>query len=349
VEALAKDCGAEDRRTCADGFERAARGWQPTTTEAMALQRYRTLLGYRAWREVMPPHLSAPMPAYGDVMHAQRLYLLSLMQLAELGKVAEVRAGLGAEFAYWRAAQQNAETLIPKMIALAALRNHFFYSNLILRRLPADQVIDAVPPDWQRPFSDEERSLRLVMGGEALYMKSILDYTVRSSDLVDSMAGTYERSAMGRWLDLLAKPLFQVQDTANHMAEVDLRLVEQFDVPMSEYPAAKLAFEEFARTHAHRISVYNPMGDLIVQVDDGTNFLGYAFRTANVEGARRAALLVTQLRARGVTTDTIAGEVAQAELRDPYSGKAFAWDATRASVNFTGLEDKQWGHREFFY
>ena len=109
--------------------------------EMLALQRYRTLLGYRAWRDDLPPHLSAPLPAYGDVLHGQRLHLLSLRQLAGQGEVAEVRAGLSADFEFWRGAQLNAETLIAKMIAVAALRNHFFFSNLVLRRLPADQVM----------------------------------------------------------------------------------------------------------------------------------------------------------------------------------------------------------------
>ena len=349
VEQLDKDCGQEDRKACVEGFERAARGWQPTATETLALQRYRTLLGFRAWREVMPPHLSAPLPAYGGVMHAQRLYMLSLMQLAEQGGVAELRAGLGAEFDYWRAAQQNAETLIPKMIALAALRNHFFYSNLILRQLPADQVLGAMPPDWHRAFTDEERSLRLVMGGEVIFMKGILDYTVRTSDLVDSMAGTYEKTTMGGLLDYLALPLFKVQDTANHMADNDQRLVEQFAVPMSQYPAAKDAFEEHARTKPHRISIYNPMGDQLLKVDDGTHLIGYAFRTANPEGMRRAVLLVTQLRARGIAADAAATEVANSELRDPYSGSAFTWDTARSSLVFTGREDKTWGRHEFFY
>ena len=283
------------------------------------------------------------------VLHAQRLHLLSLRQLAGQGKVAEVREGLIADVAYWRGAQLNAETLIAKMIAVAALRNHFFFSNLVLRRLPADQVMSAMPPDWQRPFSDQERSMLLVMGGELLFTKGILDYTGRAGDLVDSATGNFERSTVGRWLDYLVKPMFQVQDTANGFADQHLRFCEQFAVPMSQYPEAKRALEEYARTHLQSFSIYNPTGDYILRADDGTTYLSYAYRTANPEGMRRAALLVAQLRARGVTVAAAAGEVANAELRDPYSGAAFEWDADRASVIFRGREDSQWGRHEFFY
>ena len=313
----------------------------------LALQRYRTLLGYRAWRDELPPHLSAPLPAYSVVLHGQRLHLLSLRQVAGQGEVAEVRAGLSADFEFWRGAQLNAETLISKMIAVAALRNHFFFSNLVLRRLPADQVMGAMPPDWQRPFSDEERSMLLVMGGELIYTKGILDYT--AGDFAYRDLEDFELSTTDRLLDFLFKPMFQVQDTANGIAEQRLRLCEQFAVPMSEYPAAREALEQYALTHTHSFSVYNPTGTVILRMDDGTTYLSYAFRTANPEGMRRAALLVAQLRARGVTAAAAGDEVANAGLRDPYSDAAFAWDATRASVVFTAREDSQRSRHEFFY
>ncbi len=260
MERLDKVCGNVDRQSCAEGFAHAAESWKPPDTEVLTLQRYRNLLGHRAWREVIPEQPSAPLPAYGGVLHAQRLHLLSLAQVAAQGNATEVRVGLAADFDYWRGAHLNAETLIAKMIAVAALRNHFFFSNLILRRLPADQVMIATPSDWQRAFSDDERSMLLVMGGELLFVKGILDYTHRAGDLVDSAAGIYERTNTGRWLDYLAKPMFQVQDTANVMADSYLRLCEQFAVPMNQYPAAKDALEEYVRTHEHSVFVLQPHG-----------------------------------------------------------------------------------------
>ncbi len=347
MERLGNSCGDSDRKGCADGFELAAGTWQPTATETLALQRYRTLLALHEWRDELPPHLSAPLPAYSGVLHAQRLHLLSLRQLAAQGKVAEVREGLSADLVYWRGAQLNAETLIAKMIAVAALRNHFFFSNLILRRMPADQVMAAIPPDWQRAFSNEERSMLLVMGGELLYTKGILDYT--AGDFVYSDLGEYEPGITDRLLHYFVKPMFQVQDTANGFADQHLRFCEQFAVPMSQYPEAKRALEEYAVSHPHSFSIYNPSGNYILSMDAGTTYRSYAFRAANPEGMRRAALLVTQLRARGVTVAAAAGEVANSELRDPYSGAAFQWDAARASLIFTALEDSQWSRHEFFF
>ena len=145
--------------------------------EMLALQRYRTLLAYALARRIAAAFECTIAGLQRSSCMRSACTCCHSRQLAGQGKVAEVRAGLSADFDYWRGAQLNAETLIAKMIAVAALRNHFFFSNLVLRRLPADQVMSAMPPDWQRPFSDEERSMLLVMGGELLYTKGILDYT----------------------------------------------------------------------------------------------------------------------------------------------------------------------------
>ena len=70
---------------CASVFESIARDWQPSDLDALALRRYEALLTRNAWREVVPLDLSAPLPAYNNVMHAQRLYLLRLGQWAAHG------------------------------------------------------------------------------------------------------------------------------------------------------------------------------------------------------------------------------------------------------------------------
>ena len=79
---------------------------------------------------------------------------------------------------------------------------------------------------------------------------------------------------------------------------------------MSQYPAAKQALEEYARSHPYSFSIYNPSGNYILRIDDGTTYVSYAFRAANPEGMRRAALLVAQLRARGVAAAAAGDEVA---------------------------------------
>ena len=349
IEPINKECGNDDRKPCAEAFEGIAREWQPTEMESLALQRYRTLLAHRAWRDVVPFHVAAPLPSYGDIMHAQRLYHLSLLQLAGPGKVDAVRNGLSADLAYWRGAARTSELLISRMIAVAAIRNHFFFANLVLRRLPADQVMQAVPPEWQREFSADERAMHRVMAGEWKFSQGALHYVLDSAEMVESMGEDYEPGIYSKWLDYLARPMFKAQDTTNGIADRYLRFSEQFSVPMNQYPAAKLAIEKRASEHPQPISIYNPVGDYYLREIEGVTYTEYAFRAANPEGMRRAALLATQLHARGVTADAAAEAVTRADLREPYTNAPFELDAKRQSVVYTSPEDHHWRRHEFFY
>ena len=347
LDAIRASCGEGDRKPCTDAFDQAAGTWQPTETETLALQRYREMLALHAWRDAIPLHIRAPLPAYQHLMHAQRVYLVSAMQLAAQGKGEAVRDALNADLVYWRGAQRNAQNLIAKMIAVAAIRNHFFFSNLVLRRLPPGQFAAAIPPEWQREFSTAERSMHLVMAGEWQFSASVWSY------VLDTESAAWEAdekpSSTSVWANYVGKPMFKLQDTLNVIAERYLDLADRFAVPMSEYSKARAAIEDHVRDHPHSLSLYNPLGDYYLREVESVTYVSYAFRAANPEGMRRAALLVAQMRASGLPADAIAGAVAQAELREPYTQQPFEWDAKRASLIFTAPEDGQWRLHEFFY
>ena len=98
-------------------FDQSAGAWQPTEMETLALERYRELLALHAWRDAIPLHIRAPLPAYAGIIDAQRVYMVSALQLAARGKGEAVRDALNADLAYWRGAHRNAQNLIAKMIA----------------------------------------------------------------------------------------------------------------------------------------------------------------------------------------------------------------------------------------
>ena len=101
----------------------------------------------------------------------QRLEFLRLRALADAGKVDEVRDALEADLTFWRLVFRNSDILITKMIALAAVRQHFFYGNLVLRHLPADKSATAIPASWTQPFTTEELSMLRTLAGELEYMQ----------------------------------------------------------------------------------------------------------------------------------------------------------------------------------
>ncbi len=347
LKSLWELCSADsDRSRCAAAFESAARDWQPNDVDALALRRYEALLTRHAWRDVVPFNVAAPFPAYHLVTHAQRLYLLHVMQLVAAGQLDQAREKLSADLAYWRGAVPAADNLIGQMIGVACLRSHFFYTSLILRSLPAADVERVMPADWSREFTAEERSMRRVMAGELAFVGEILRHTTDYHAADGIPADAADRSFMDPWMNRLAMPLFQVQDTVNGIAEMRLRLCQDFEVPLRQYQRQQQRWKEKS---ASPFSVYNPTGRTLMWLEDGETYANYTLRTASVEGMRRAALLTAQLRARGIPVEAAPDEIAHAELRDPYTEKPFEWDAARHSLIFTAPESHRSRRVEYFY
>lgn len=353
VSHLGTACGQEaDRLQCISVYDSMARTWQPNDMDALALRRYEALLTRRAWRDVVPLDVVAPWPSYSNVTYAQRLYLLRLGQWAAQGRVDEVRAGLDADFAFWRTAVPSADSLIAQVIAVTALRQHLTYSNVILRGLNSEQTMRAVPADWRREFSAAERSMKRPMAGEMAFWKGAMAYTKRQQEgaaLASSGADDDPAppSLMEKWTGYLTDPMFKMQDTANGIAERRWRLCESFEVPLNQYLRVQKEWDQ--PTDFKDLSLYNPVGNMILKIESPETYVGYAMRTASVEGMRRAALLAVQLHINGAASDAFGALVANSDLRDPFTERPFEWNAERRSVTFTAPENKRSRRIEFFY
>jgi hypothetical protein len=74
-----------------------------------------------------------------------------------------------------------------------------------------------------------------------------------------------------------------------------------------------------------------------------------AKRVADVEGARRAAVLATTLRSSGVSAEDVPAQLAASEIRDPYTNGPFAWDLKEKAIVFTGLVPGERGRHDLKY
>jgi hypothetical protein len=341
-------CQADDRQYCVEAFGPVADNWRPTPIEQLALARYQALLQYRAWREVVPMDLEAPLPPYSDIAHAQRLQFLRLMSRARGVEPAEIRAALQADFVYWRGALASADGLIGKMIARSALRNHFFFANLVLKRVPADRVAACVPAGWDREITDEERKLDRALAGELASMERLLrDLEKGEGPGMDESTG--EDRLSRRLLRRFGVPLYQPQHSINAIADMFQAVTSGFDVPIDQYAAVAAKLAKSHEKWRSPVSLYNPVGEYIVGKYDIRDWIDYAIRPADFEGERRLAVLVARLRARGVPPDGVGSEVLHAGLRNPFDGQPFEWDAGRNSVLFTSPGKNRFRQLELFY
>ncbi len=343
AEEFLSACG-EDTAECVAAFSSAgglADKW--IAVDELLLSRYLELLARSGWRDEFPDDLSFPLPPFGVTADAQRLLLLSAYSAAERGDAEQVHERLDADLRFWRGVLRSTDMLITKMIATAALNRHFQWGNLVLRRLPAGSAAAAVPSGWSGPLTDAERSMRRVMTGEWLFVSATLQRFepdwVLSSD---------------SWLDRAQTPLleqfYQPQDTINRFADYYWGLGEAFDAPLEGYEAALARAARLTREtadSAFQRPLYNLGGG--VHLAATSDFTQYAARVTDVEGVRRAALAAVMLRDAAVAPADVAAALRTSELRNPYDGAPFQWDAADEAIVFRGLERGARGEHRLHY
>ncbi|WP_431477809.1 hypothetical protein [Massilia eburnea] len=325
----------ENNRACADALERnrvQLSTW--TQREVKLIARYERLIEFKQWQELWPSDAHAPFAPFGDVLEAQRLMLFKAWVVADKGGDVACKRLLERDLQFWRMALVDSSSVVPKLIAASALERHFALGNLVLRRLPASKARKAVPDGWLEPFSVRERSMTRAMANELIFADKLMGPAIRSSHFQESDDILGSNSLMGK---LFGKYLFQPQATLNISAGRLLATAELFD---RDHPAitraadALFASKDFARKDFYDLGIYNFAGTIVANLNEPGIYAQYGFNVANLEGVRRAALLATQLRSKGVEVVRLAESVSGAELRDPYDGKAFAWDASDKSIVF---------------
>lgn len=330
VAALARACA--DAVPCEDAAAAdpdAVAQW--LASERWLLDRYDRMLATEAWQEALPGHVTSPLLVGTEALDAQRLHLLAARERARAGDVAGVRDVLDRDLVFWRRVLASTDLLVTKMIAVAAVNRHFASGNLVLRALPPGESAAAVPPSWQRPLAVHERSLTRTLGGELHYIGRALE-TVASDD-----AGGAGRD--WRLVDRLQRPLFQRQATLNLFAARMARTGAVSELPYEEIGPALARLDRPDAAPSRWVRAYNVLGHVLDATTPASAYAQYVARTVDIEGHRRAALLVATLRGAGVTLDGMAAAVRDAPLRSPVDGDAFDWDPAEGVVVFNGLAE----------
>jgi hypothetical protein len=344
---LLNSCKPDDLASCPNALQAAVDAQTFTAIEALQLARYRTWLSHPRWREQALTRAASPLPPFSHLLAGQKLGFLDLAREAKRGDATAVHDGLERDLVTWRGVYAKSNLLISRMIALAAIRAHFYYGNLVLRALPPASEARAVPASWRAPFTAAEISMLNSMSGELRFSQGVLrDWSNgtlgrETADLMfdeGSVSGLQWRLA-ARWSYALLRPLFQEQDSANQIADRYMNLVASFDVPLEKYIEAAESYR--AGNHAAKFPrrAYNFTGDLLLSLMVQGAYTEYPLRCASVEGGRRAALAVSDLRTREVPRAQAARSLAESAWRNPYTNAPFAWDVAEEAVVFEGLEN----------
>jgi hypothetical protein len=316
--------------------------------DSTLLNRYAALVALPAWREPDTLDVSlAWIPSFSRAMDGQKLLLLRARELASRGDEAAVRALLESDLQFWRMVLASSDFVLSKMMATAAIRRHFEWGNLVLRKLPASEGEAAIPDSWREAISDTERSMDRCMVGEWMFLVTVLN-------IADGELEAGEGSTSDWVSDALIEPLYQPQHTLNEFAEYYWNVAHAFQVPLHDYSAAMTRVSAQAQQRRKEKfpfgRIYNLTGEWLQGISSASIPMAeYAVRVGDIEGVRRAALTAATLRASQVETENVPASLAAAEVRDPYTDRPFGWDAQERAIVFRGLAPGERGEYRIDY
>jgi hypothetical protein len=312
-------CNADHPRDCPQAFETAPAPSAWSDIDRTMLERYRHILDHPVWREHVANDVRQPMASFQHVTAGQRLSMLALRGADS----ATLRMALTRDLAFWRGLLASSDTLIAKMIAVAGLRQHFQFGNLLLRAAAPSATESPIPDGWRFALTRDELSLERVLAGELVQMESA-------------------------WHPAKGVRFFQTQDISNEFAADYVEFIEAFDVPLSEYPGTAEKWAKRGPRHPFLSRLYDVGGDYMHQLAS-VSYHTYAQRVAAAEAWRRASLTTAQLRVRGVPAAQVAAELEHAALRNPFDGRPFTWSAAEQAVICLGTEEQSPARRRQVY
>jgi len=336
-------------RTCLKALTEKAdaiRSW--LASEKWLTEQYAILIGHSAWRDTGPGESTYQTAQFVGALDGQRLLLVEARLRALAGDTRGAKDLLEKDIRFWRMVLAAPNDLITKLNAAAAFRRHFQWTNLTLSQLPKARQLQLMPQQWRVPVSLEERSMLHPFAAEIAYVRNVFKTAgVPSGDGDDSERSDFDRLLqMSSWK--LSRPLFQQQDFFNRQAELLLGIADAVNVDYAALHAHGLRHaKDLGRKSgedAFDSGAYNLLGNALFHISfPATDFTGYAVRVADLEGLRRAAVLAAELRSAGLAPEQVPARLADSELRNPYTGAPFAWDAKARALVFTGLEPGQRG------
>lgn len=302
--------------------------------EHFLLERYHGLISLPDMHEPLPYDIHSAFPDYVTLFDGQRLLLTQAWLASRQGNAEETLQLLEADLRFWRMALARADILLPKMIAVSAIKRHFLWGMRALKQLPTERPQASIPPYWQEPLNAEERSMRRTLSGEQAFSVRLITQ-VKGGEFsgIDTGDGVPLKQQL---LYSLGLPFLQPQATNNQNADFLLDIEKAFTAPYKQLSKVRAQAATFRSKRQHNY-LYNLTGNLLAEEFDDGDFANYLGRIYDLEGVRRAALLLATLHSQGIARQDVGSLLNQSELNDPYTDTPFSWNPNTGELSVQGL------------
>ncbi len=302
------------------------------------LQRYQALIVLPAMYEPLPFDMRSSLPSYRPVLQGQQLLLVHAWQLHRQGASQQARQLLESDLRFWRMALAEADTLISRLIAVSAVRQHLLWSVQMFRGQPSGWK----PELWSLPLSAEERNWGRVLAGEMAFMKGLLQQMKRGE--LDWVATIESDNSLQNLAYRLGAPLLLPQRSLNDQAQLLQSQQSLFDLPYSELASAQERSRNLERSFVPQgigvAELRNLAGHLLRMQGGDNDMTEYYLRVSDLEGLRRAALLLVEMRDLKLDPQQAMIHTRSSPLRDPYRDQPFAWEEQQG-LRYQGLSKEE--------
>ena len=289
------------------------------------LARYETLIGFKRYEEVLdyPQRMETGFPPYGNVVGANRAYVLRAAADAERGNVEAALTAMERDIAFQRAMMSGSRTLLGRVVASV----HYWRDLAFLSDLMQKHAADV------RPHLPRVREMLKSTEFPAAGMSAIVEteFGFRKATLRNPIAAQADGSQAGFVEKAAVKLLYKPNATVNQEADHLMKIAAAMDLPVNEGSAVleKIMLDNAEMTFWDYID--NPIGNILRRIAGPDDNKG-AFARLRLHDARAYARLVAlqaEILAAKVEPDRIGAFVAASDPRfhDPYSGKPMVWDA----------------------
>lgn len=313
------------------------------------LARYRALRAYPAFSETMQLAADVPIPPWSPILHASDLTDVRIARdMAAAGTRGAALAELAAEIDFYQRLGLNAELLITRMIAAAAMARKLRLASELMTRHPdiVKTHAEAVA-GIARPLPPEWTHLRRVADGEFRFMAAVYQNVGR--DLSRQLTMGMDNPPTGlRWLESLhGLNAYRPQATLNDLARQMRRIGEFYSRPARDMvdglPNLRREDDAF-NLWSPRTLAFNPVGKTLVYIGQ-VSWEDYAYRVHDTAGQARLVALQRIAIDAGLKADASADQINRLlihdnRLFDPYTEKPMQWDAASGELRFSGRNDR---------
>jgi hypothetical protein len=242
----------------------------------LLLKFYQQIRSYSHWYEPPITDVLQEIPPYQVLRNAQQLLLFQAWLAAHEQDVIRARQLLQQDLAFWRTVLPNNNSLLSKMLTVAAVKKHFAFAELIQQQLEPSLQAAVIPAIWSQPFTDNELDMQQAFSGEWVFVSTQMQQSMQQPS--DKNMPVLEKLGL-----MLFRPLVLLQATNNENAERLLRIANGGVVP--EQPWFSW--------------LYNPVGKILNSTGSEA-YSEYARQVSELELLRQQALSPYVLAANGV-------------------------------------------------